>query len=279
MDYKKLYLVVLTILLLSSPFVYAVDSSKNIVKFGSSIVVDERDSISGDVFGISSDIRVYGEVKGTVIAIGGRLEVGKTAVINNGIVAICREYSKDIKATINGSEVDFSSHLLGKLFDTIKLIISNIVLLILFFVIGIILMLWSFIYLVTNVDIEKVVATIKDHTMQSILYGFILTITFFVLLLICIVSIVGIVLIPPLMILFFTVSFIGYIAIGYYVGKLVSDKFNWQVGMFLQTIIGCVILAVITVIPVIGAAVYMVVWFAGLGGILKILTKQHQPQT
>jgi len=267
-------------LMLLPALLFSADTG-NIVRFGNDIVVPEGQTVNGDVLGIHSGVRIYGEVKGSVVAIGGRMEIGKTAMVKDNLVIFCREYVRDPGATIKGDEVNFSTPVLGQLFDTIKFVFSNVLLIILFILISIIFLIWAFVYFLMNIDLEHTTSFIKENSVKSIMYGIFLSLLFSILIFLCVISIAGVVAIIPLTILFFTLTFVGYLATGLLVGQIIAQRYKWNppVSAFVQILVGSIVLGIIVVIPFLGTLAHFVIWFAGLGGVVHTLLTKRDNST
>ena len=76
-----------------------------LMRIGSDITVDRDQTIEGDVVAISSDVHVYGHVKGSVQALGGDVYLASTARVDGDVAAVRGELHEDPGAYVGGQRV------------------------------------------------------------------------------------------------------------------------------------------------------------------------------
>ena len=77
-------------------------SQRERIRIGGSVTVDEDETIRDDVVAIFGSAHVFGEVRGSIVAIGGDVELGPKAVVRGDVTAVGGQLRRDPAARIDG---------------------------------------------------------------------------------------------------------------------------------------------------------------------------------
>jgi hypothetical protein len=285
-DRKKIRLLVITLLsTLVVIFVSGIAVANNgaqirdVIRMNTDITVAENQTVTNAVaIGGSVSILSGGRVRGDAVAIGGDVNLAANARVDGDAVAIVGQVLTEEGASIGGSEVVMFSNVrvlfdrFG-LFGTIYLIntaISLLVLLIIF-VCGV------FLLLLLPGHLQTITATINQHPFKSGMWGLggIVAVTLFVTLFAG--SIVGTLLIPIVQLAFAVVGLLGSVVMGLWVGNKILPPRNSI--SFKQFLVGMLILALITLLPVAGGLIVLMLNLFGFGAVLLSRVGTVQPET
>ncbi|MDP3014001.1 MAG: polymer-forming cytoskeletal protein, partial [Candidatus Subteraquimicrobiales bacterium] len=111
---KMLALIPLTVLILFFSIfnlAYADEGSKDIVRFGENVIVEEDEVIEGSIVIFGGDATIAGEVEKDVVVFGGDIDLKSTAVIHRDLVSFGGKVTREEGAKVLGSEVTNISRL------------------------------------------------------------------------------------------------------------------------------------------------------------------------
>jgi hypothetical protein len=231
------------------------------VRIGGSITVDADELIDGDVVAIGGSARVFGEVRGEVVAIAGSVELGPNAVVRRDVTAVGGSIRRDPSARINGdvneigigpidlSGVRWTPPSLGAwwwgwTFGAAFALMATLIRLAVTCILAAIVILFGRDY------IERVSARAAAEPIKAGAIGFLAQVLFLpvlvisiVLLVVTIIGIPLIVLIPFAVLGLGIVALVGFTAVGYHVGRLLIARLGWaDPGPIGSTIAGIVLL-------------------------------------
>lgn len=223
----------------SSPRVY---TGEGVFRMGSDVVVEEDESIDGDVVALGANIKVRGTVSGDAVAIGGDVEVHSTGMVEGSAVSVGGSVIKRGGAIIEGEKVSVGL-LRGRPFKfpfTIQPMVH--------------VSAWSFFARVFKVlfliflgivvisiaprHVNKVTTRIRQDFLKSALVGFvaeILVLPIFILLIITIIGIPVALLIEPLLIL--AALILGYTGACLFVGEKVREHTSLKPDTRIMTVV------------------------------------------
>ncbi|MGB8657991.1 MAG: polymer-forming cytoskeletal protein [Candidatus Zixiibacteriota bacterium] len=182
--------------------------SRDIVKMGSNVVVEEDERVGGDVVAIGGDVQVKGNVSGNVVAVGGNVEVFPTGVVEGDAVSVGGQVTKHSGATIEGQKVDVGFggrlHKLPIVFPLMLTHFTALAFLVRIFKIVFFLFLGIVVISVVPKHVTKVKEKVRRDFLKSALVGLAGEILALPILIILIITIIGIpvaILVEPLLIL------------------------------------------------------------------------------
>jgi hypothetical protein len=231
------------------------------VRIGGSIRIDADEVVDGDVVAIGGSVRVLGEVRGEVVAIAGTVELGPNAVVRRDVTVVGGTIRRDPTARINGdvneigigaidlSGVRWTPPSLGALWWGWTLGAAYALVATLARV-AVLCLLAALVVLLGRDYVERVSARAAAEPLKAGAIGFLAQILFLPILLITIlllvVTIIGIpllALIPFAMLGLCIVALIGFTAVAYYVGRVVTARLGWgEGGPFGSTMAGVLLL-------------------------------------
>ncbi len=260
---RKIVFVVLGLSLCHVGFAHA---SSSLVKMGSNAIVEEGTTVDEAVV-IGGNLSVHGTVTESAVVIGGDLDVGPTGRITGDSVVV---FGKLIKAP--GAEVkkDVVEIPLWKP-SCAKTCVLPIIGIWTLGVIGLSMFIGFLIVLILSgaVFTDKIGKTlfyVETRFWKSLYYGVVAAILLGPIALLLLVSIIGIPLIPLLVIAVSAATLFGYAV----VCQLIGVKFFRAIKkpgrpMYLEIIIGFIILGLVALIPFVGWIVKILAWLVGFG--------------
>ncbi|MGC4085905.1 MAG: hypothetical protein QM736_28205 [Vicinamibacterales bacterium] len=78
------------------------------VRIGGSVIVDEDESIDGDVVAVGGAVRVDGRVRGDVVAVGGNVTLGPRSIIDGDVTAVGGPLHRSPGAIVRGKAQEVS---------------------------------------------------------------------------------------------------------------------------------------------------------------------------
>ncbi|MGF1540340.1 MAG: hypothetical protein ACFCU5_07795 [Pleurocapsa sp.] len=243
------------------------DNEIQIFKMGTEVIVPEKQVVT-DAVAIGGDVTIFneGQVTGNAVAIGGDVILKPNARVAGDAVAIGGQIIKETGAIVGGSEVTMFSNA-KVLFDRFGLFgtlyLSNA----LFSLISLIVVVafGIFLLLLMPGHIQTITATMHQHPFKSGMWGLgaIIGITLFIALFAG--SIFGFLLIPITNLALAVAGLLGAIATGLWIGKKIFSRREKALIPFL---VGMLILAVISLIPIAGGLIILMLNLFGLGAVL-----------
>jgi hypothetical protein len=231
------------------------------VRIGGGVTVDEDETIRGDVVAIGGSARVFGEVRGEVVSIAGTVELGPNAVVHRDVTVVGGTLRRDPSARIDGeineigigaidlSGVRWSPPSLGALWWGWTLgaayrFVATLVR------VAVLCLLAALVLLLGRDYVERVSLRAAGEPLKAGAIGFLAQLLFLPLLIITIVLlVVTIIGIPLLVLLPFAVlglgvfALIGFTAVSFHVGRLLSSRLGWDgLGVFGFTIAGILLI-------------------------------------
>ncbi len=255
------------------------ENNIHIFKMGTDVTVPEQ-QVMTDAVAIGGDVTILdeGQVTEDAVAIGGDVILKPNARVGGDAVAIGGQIIKEEGAMVGGSEVVMFSNakvLLDRfgLFGT--LYFTNV----LFSLISLIVVLafGVFLLLLLPGHIQTITATMHQHPFKSGMWGLggIVGITLFIALFVG--SIFGFLLIPIANLAFAVAGLLGAIVTGLWIGKKVFPR--RETANFLPFSVGMLILAGISLIPIAGGLIILMLNLFGFGAVLLSRVGTLQPET
>ncbi|MDJ0571933.1 MAG: hypothetical protein QNJ53_23210 [Pleurocapsa sp. MO_192.B19] len=255
------------------------ESDINIFKMGTDVTVPEK-QVMTDAVAIGGDVTILneGQVTHDAVAIGGDVILKPNARVGGDAVAIGGQIVKEEGAMVDGSEVAMFSNakalfdrfgLFGTLYLTNALF--SLVSLIVVFAFGV------FLLLLLPGHIQTITATMHQHPFKSGMWGLggIVAITLFIALFAG--SVFGFLLIPIANLAFAVAGLLGAIVTGLWIGKKVFPR--RETAKFLPFSVGILILAVISLVPIAGGLIILMLNLFGFGAVLLSRVGTVQPET
>jgi hypothetical protein len=236
-----------------------------IVRFGTDVTVD-RDEIVEEVVVIAGNATINGEVDGELTVVGGNATLGPEAVVRDDVTVVGGTLNRAPGSVIEGrvqnvavGEGDWrGAGFPGMIRDTV---VSNTVGRVASFAgtllrVGLLALLAVAIMAFGRSSIERIAARASADPLRSGLTGFLGQVLFVPILVVTIVvlaiSIIGIpliLLVPFGIMLLVVVAIVGFTAVAYYVGSLLSARFGWtERGAYVAVLLGVLAIALITIV-------------------------------
>ena len=278
---KRLILVFLgafLVIVISGVAIADNESDITIFKMGTDVVVPEQQVLTDAVaIGGSVTILNEGQVTNDAVAIGGDVILKPNARVNGDAVAIGGQIVREEGAIVDGSEVAMFSNakvlfdrfgLFGTLYLTNALF--SLISLIVVFAFGV------FLLLLLPGHIQSITATMHQHPFKSAMWGLggIVSITLFIALFAG--SVFGFLLIPIVNLAFAVAGLLGAIATGLWIGKKI---FSRRETAFIPFLVGMLILGAISLIPIAGGLIILMLNLFGFGAVLLSRVGTVQPDT
>ena len=272
------FLAAFLVILISGVAVAGNEDTVTIFKMGSDVTVAEK-QVMTDAVAIGGNVTILkeGEVTQDAVAIGGDVILKPNARVGGDAVAIGGQIIKEPGALIGGSEVTMFSNA-KMIFDRFgffgTLYLTNA----LFSLVSLLIVLafGVFLLLLMPGHMQTITATMHQHPFKSGMWGLgsIVAITLFVALFGG--SIFGFLLIPIANLALAVAGLLGAIATGLWIGKKILPR---RATAFIPFLIGMLILAIISLIPIAGGLIILMLNLFGLGAVLLSRVGTIQPET
>ncbi|MDY6902013.1 MAG: hypothetical protein SWZ49_28665 [Cyanobacteriota bacterium] len=266
-------LALLMILLSGTAVAQSKISNRDIIHFGSDITIEENEVVN-DVTAIAGSVIVSndGHVTGDAVAVGGDVRLKAGAKVDGDATAVGGEIFQEEGVTIGGDAVTITEEnggiiqglrrwgfwgLLGRIYLINATFYALLMLSVA--IIGIVLML-----LVPSF-LHSIAETINQKPLLSIGSGLGGFVTFLILVILTSGSLLGSILIPVATLALGFAKLLGINAICLFIGEKVSRNQNYSIP---QLLVGIVVMGVISLIPVFGGMVFLILTIFGFGGVL-----------
>jgi hypothetical protein len=253
------------------------DSEIQIFKMGTDVTVQEK-QVMTDVVAIGGNVTILdeGQVAQDAVAIGGDVILKSNARIGGDAVAIGGQIIKEPGAMIGGDEVVIFSNA-GVLLDRFGLVgitylvntAFSLIFLTVIFAVG------MFLLFLLPGHLQIITATMHQHSFKSGIWGLgaIVAITLFITLFTG--SVFGFLLIPLVNLAFAVTGLLGAIATGLWIGKKILAR---REKPFIPFLMGMLVLALISLIPIAGGLIIIMLNLFGLGAVLLSRVGTLQPE-
>ena len=263
--------VLIGVAIMFSPALAAEDT---IVRLGSDIVIEPGVEVEG-VVSIGGSVRVYGQVTRNVIVVGGSVFLGEDAVVSGDVVSVggpvVRQTGAQVHGKITAVETPWiSSVFSGFVFPELPRMHGLLPF------IGFLLIAVCIVALIPS-SVGFISFNLEYDALKAFAWGVLGTVLVLPLVFIFIISIVGIVLIPILMILVVCAYLLGYVAVSQLVGKKITiavKKPNKPI--ILETLLGVIVLSGIGLIPFLGWLVKTLAAITGFGSVISSIISRRR---
>ncbi len=270
-----LFVIIIGMVFMCSPVRATEDT---VVRLGSDIVIEPGVEVQG-IVSLGGSVRVYGQVREDVIAVGGSVFLGEDAIIFGNVVSVGGPVVKQPGAQVHGKITSVETTWISSLFSGFEVpelpkvhgFVSFI---------GFLLITLCIVALIPS-TVGFISFNLEYDSLKTFAWGVLGTVLILPLVFIFIISIVGIVLIPVLVILVACAFLLGYVAVSQLVGKKITiavKKPNKPI--ILETLLGVVVLSGIGLIPLLGWLVQTLAAVAGFGGVISsIIARRRKVRT
>lgn len=259
---------VLALLLGSAALGIEIGVEQNTIKIGQNVVVMPGGEVKTAI-AVGGSVTVNGRVKEDVVAVGGNVSLGETALVGGRVVAVGGKVEKAPGAIVKGeiTEVSFPAGMSMSGVLKNSGIIKALAVLSLLAFIGFLILVVVLVALFTP-QLGKVSAAVEKQLIKTFFTGLLAIILFVPVIIVLAVSIVGIVLIPVWVVVFAAAGLFGYIGAAHFVGKKIFHAFKFKgKPMMLEALSGVIILCLIGLVPFLGFMVKVVIGCCGLGAV------------
>lgn len=200
---------------------YPVSTIESMVKIGQNAYVQPGEVVNSDVVSVGGDIYINGTVNGSAVCVGGNIYVNGT--VEGDVTCIGGTISKGTQSKIQGKTTEVGKNFnipfnvrhnyfwgLGKNNGLSKFSIASF---------AIMFILSFIIYEIMPKNISSMAIETKNNISKSLLYGYCSIIALAVIIVLFIVTIIGILAVPILLIAAYIVFLIGFTSIAIYCGK------------------------------------------------------------
>lgn len=257
--------------IMCSPALARVDT---LVRLGSDIVIEPGVEVEGAV-SIGGSVRVYGQVNENVIVVGGSVFLGEDAVVRGDIVSVGGPVVKLTGAQVHGKITAIETPWVSSVFSVFAVPELPRIHGMLPFI-GFLLIAVCIVALIPS-TVGFISFNLEYDALKAFAWGVLGTVLILPLVFIFIISIVGIVLIPVLLILVACAFFLGYVAVSQLVGKKITialKKPNKPI--LLETLLGVIVFSGIGLIPFFGWLVQTLAAITGFGSVISSIISRRR---
>lgn len=241
----------------------------SLVVFGGNVTVESGAVIQDDLVVFGGNVDMDGQLDGDVFILGGNIDLGPNAVVEGDVVSPGGNITQDPAAQIHGNQVSevgpFFSH--GFSFDWFSWTLGGVV--------------WSIfqalamsavavlIALFAPDHLRRTTGTIVQRPVEAGGLGCLTLVLLPFILIITIITLIG-----PVVIAFLTIIALalGWVALGYELGRRLSRAFNQDWTIVLEAWVGTlslgVVVSLIGIVPCVGWIAGVVLGGIGLGAVL-----------
>lgn len=221
------------------------------------------------VFGANA--RIGGRVFGEVVCIGGSVYLESTAVVDGTAVAIGGTVELSPGAQVYGEQVSVGLGSLGQLWPRIVPFGSYS------FGVGcwrhgfafarllMVVFLGFIVFWLFQQPVERIAGSINLNPAKATLFGLLSYLALIPLTILLIITILGIPLVPILWLLVFVARLMGQVALGLLAGRWLAPYLKLEVADGALALLGLVVLALVSFLPVIGGLASLFYGLVGFG--------------
>lgn len=227
------------------------------VLFGDAAVAG---TIDGDLAVIFGDAVIDGRVNGNVAAILGDVTTGKSAVVGGSVAAVMGEVEKSPNSVIEGEIASVRGPFKGGGINLLPLFgISSLVGLIVFFGLSSLLL----VLIPDRMSFMAESAPVK--VWRRIGIGIAAYLLFLPAIIALAITIVGLILIPVFIAVFFLTIFVGMTALELAIGRRITGSLEGNNSKYIYLLVGSILIFILPFIPVVGWLAYIFATCVGLG--------------
>ena len=247
-------------------------SNRDIVRFGNDITVPENEVVK-DVTAIAGSVTISNNarVTGDAVAVGGDVTLKTGAKVNGDVTAVGGEISQEKDVIIGGNAVTVTGDidiiqgmrqwgfwgLLGRIYLINAAFYSLLMIAVAIIGVALMLIMPSF--------MQSISITINREPLKSFTWGAGGAIAFLLLVILTGGSLLGNILIPIAALIVGLIELVGINAISLFLGEKALKNNSSPI---LQLLLGVIIMGLITLIPVVGVLVFLMLTLFGFGGVL-----------
>ncbi len=241
-------------------------SQDTVIRLGDDIVIEDGITVGG-VVSVGGNIKVYGHVRKNVVAAGGAIFLGERAVIGGDVISVGGPVVKQEGAQVSGDITVVDTSRITSVFSRLAAVdfpeIPGF-----FPFVGFLLITVCIVALIPS-TVGFISFNLEHDTLKAFAWGVLGTVLILPTTIMFIISIVGIVLIPVLMILVGCAFLLGYVATSQLVGKKITIAVKKPGRPILQeTLLGVVVLWGMGLVPLLGWLIQMLAAVLGFGGVI-----------
>lgn len=273
---KLIAIISLALILFLAPTAEA----KNIIKIGSDVTLEEGQQVDL-IIAVGGQITVYGLVEKNVVAVGGSVILTSKAVVRGNVICVGGVVSRGSGAMVYGDVTEINTSALASSISSIMhgemegwSLLLNIISLCFFAIILIIALIMT---LLIPRTLALVVNAIEQHKIKSFVWGWLVTLAIVPFFMLLAISIIGIFLIPVAFTALLLASIVGFIAVGAILGNLIITRIfhGYKKSLIKETMVGLSLLWLIGWIPYVGVVIKVVAITAGMGGVIRVLSRRR----
>jgi len=245
---------------------------KNIIKFGRDLSIEKGRTVRGAAT-VAGAITINGTVEDDVVAVGGSIKLGPSAVIGGNVVSVGGIIEKNPKAGVGGNIVEVNvpgSTSITQSFTRYRYMRARWILKAVSFVSVLIIALLC--AAIIPAPLKTVSDMVENHAVRALSWsvrGLLLIVPLAVILT---MSVAGIFLIPLEVIIVASSALLGYMAVARLIGKkLLEIAAHTSASITLEMAIGITLIAFVGLIPVFGWIVRAIITLIGFGAVIACL--------
>lgn len=237
----------------------------NIILTGQDAHVPENTQVENVVV-FGANARISGRVIGEVVSIGGSVYLDSTAIVDGTAVAIGGNVELSPGAQVYGEQVSVGLGSLGQLWP--RMGPFNLYRWRYSFAFGRLLtvvFLGCIAFWLFQQPVERIASTVNLNPAKATLFGLLAYLAVIPLTILFVITILGIPLVPILWLLVFVARFMGQVALGLLAGRWLAPYLKLEVTDMALTLLGLVVLALVSFLPVVGGLASLFYGLVGFG--------------
>lgn len=219
------------------------------------------------VFGANA--RISGRVLGEVVSIGGSVYLDSTAIVDGTAVAIGGTIELSPGAQVYGEQVSVGLGSLGQLWPRLGSFgFSRWRYSFAFGRLLTVVFLGCIVFWLFQQPVERIAGSVNLNPAKATLFGLLAYLAVIPLTILFVITILGIPLVPILWLLVFVARFMGQVALGLLAGRWLAPYLKLEVTDMALALLGLVVLALISFLPVVGGLASLFYGLIGFGAAL-----------
>lgn len=219
------------------------------------VTVDGK--VMGDVVAVMGDVTVNGEVMGDVITIGGHVIRSDTSKIYGKVTqigvgdGIGRVISRFTTYGPHSFNISFGKYRFPSIFTFARFL-------------GTVALAALCIILFPN-SVKTATRDVDIQTGRKFLIGLVILLLTPVVIGLMVITLLGIPLVPVAILLLAAAAFFGYISVSVFLGQKLKDHFHIKPSIFIEYILGAVLLRLLQLVPFVGTLISLTVMLYSIG--------------
>ena len=259
-------------------FRHASTDKARVVVDGPPVLIKAGEKLDGNLVVVGGRAVVHGEVTGSVVVIGGHLDVGPNAKVHEDLVTVGSHFKGADSSQVSGSRILINHAGVRWMVGNVRYAMNHLAVTIIVGSVGLlVLLILGFWLTIRPYDARRFRGTVTHRPVRAGLIGLLLLAGLHVLMIAAFASRYGIGLVAPLWFAQLALGVVGWIAVAGHVGQRIGQARGWTVGPFVAGLAGVGLGGLVFLIPVAGQVAAALAACVGAGALIAPSTLDALP--